>query len=136
MCLKHMKSYYRLPFRDRILFLEACLFLHAARLMLLVLPFRICIRTIRKEKGTAGGEFLVSVKRAILRATRTAFWKNICLTQSFAARWMLQRRGIHSVLSIGVRHDPRKKLNAHAWLIAGRTEIVPRRGAYTTLKEY
>jgi hypothetical protein len=106
--------------------------------MLLVLPFRICIRTIKKVNidNDTDIRLIKSLKVAIERASRLAFWKNVCLGQSFAARWMLQRRGITSALIIGVRHDNKKELKAHAWLTVGEVEIVPRGDNYTIITVY
>ena len=72
----------------------------------------------------------MSVKKAIGRAGLVSPWKNRCLVESLAARSMLNRRRIQSQISLGVTHDEKKKLIAHAWIRAGDTEIVPERGDY------
>ena len=133
-----LRIFISLPLREKLLFFEALLFLFLAKIMLLVLPFRICMRTIKTVKYDNNPDTVVikSLKDAIERAGRFAFWKNVCLGQSFAGRWMLQRRGIASLFMIGVRHDDQKKLKAHAWLTAGGIEIVPGGEVYTTLTAY
>lgn len=103
--------------------------------MLTILPFRICIKTIKKSnfrKHTTQDQ-LQEIKTAIDQTDCLTFWKNVCLVKSFAARWMLQRRKIDSLLSIGVAHDTQKKLKAHAWLKAGDFEIVNEGGNYTNI---
>jgi hypothetical protein len=135
--MKLLQKFFRLKVRDMLLFTEACCFLYMAKAMLLVLPFKICIRTASSKSTNciADKEALKPIKVAIRRANKLAFWKNVCLVQSFAASWMLQRRGIKSTLMIGVNHDPRKALVAHAWLMVHDFEIVPQGGDYLHLTE-
>ena len=136
--IKRFRALISLPLSEKLLFFEAIFFLFLARLMLLVLPFRICISTIKRVKNDNDPDIALtsSIKDGIERAGRLAFWKNVCLGQSFAARWMLQKRGINSELMIGVRHDDQKKLKAHAWLTVSGFEIVPRGADYTILTVY
>lgn len=98
---------------------------------------------------------LVKVGRAVARADRLACWENRCLVKSVAARFMLQRRRIGSVLCMGLqlkeiepraqraqralraeeleqpakpgmRSKPEKALVAHAWLESGGVFVTPR----------
>ncbi len=73
-------------------------------------------------------EFLRQIRNAVSRANKTAIWKNICLVKSFAARFMLQRRRIPSIMYLGlqINKEGEKKLNAHAWLIADDIVITPK----------
>lgn len=71
-------------------------------------------------------EHLKRIKTAVNRANKLAFWKNLCLVQSVAARWMLQRRNIASQFSLGVAHDENNKLIAHAWVKVLDFEITPK----------
>lgn len=123
---RYIRRFFELPWKEKLFFCEAVFFLLTAKLMLLALPFRICVKTIAphncSEQPTI--DVLKQVKSAIARANRLSFWKNVCLVQSFAARWMLQRRKINSTLSIGIKKDPEMKISAHAWLMAGNFYIV------------
>lgn len=127
------------PARHEIIrFLEALTLLYLARLMLWVLPFRWCMKLIRQRRDNGrvpAKEELPAIKQAIRRASKRAFWKNTCLVESFAARWMLRRRGIQSKVYIGVKPDQKTKIAAHAWVISHGTEIVPRSGDYKVLME-
>lgn len=59
----------------------------------------------------------VGVGRAVTAASRRLPWHSTCLMQAVAGRLMLMRRGIPSMLTIGVAsHEGR--LGAHAWLLA------------------
>ncbi len=78
-------------------------------------------------------EYLKRIKSALHRANKLAFWKNICLVQSVAARWMLQRRNIASQFSLGVAHDKNKKVIAHAWVKVLDFEITHKGNDYKEL---
>lgn len=73
----------------------------------------------------ASSSELCRIRDAVRRANKLAFWKNICLVKSFAARFMLQKRKIRSEMFYGLMIKD-KKLEAHAWLIAGDVEITPK----------
>jgi hypothetical protein len=60
-----------------------------------------------------------AVARLLARADRRIPWHCTCLVQALAARAMLRRRGIASVMRFGLKRDDDGKLAAHAWLEAG-----------------
>lgn len=125
--IKNIQSFFSWSWKEKLLFFEAALFLFTAKIMLLLFPFKFCLRLIKSKNSSNKSytlEDLKTIKTAVNRANRLAFWKNICLVQSIAARWMLQRRKIPSKLSIGVAHDKNKKLIAHAWIKADDFEVV------------
>lgn len=119
-----------------MLLAEAAVFLYSTKLLLLLLPvktvLKITLSTENSEKQY-GPDQLKEIRLALLNADRLSLWKNRCLVQSIAGRWMLQRRGIGSRLSLGVDLDKDKKLIAHAWLKAGDFEMVEKRGDYHEL---
>jgi hypothetical protein len=47
----------------------------------------------------------------------------VCLPQAMAARVMLKRRGVKSVMHFGAAKGADKPLNAHAWLDAAGVEV-------------
>ena len=120
----------RMPAREKALFAEALLFLWSAKAMTLVLPFRTCLKTIKTAQVPREPEpsELMQVKQAIDRASHLTMWKNVCLIRSFAACWMLNRRGITSRLHIGFTREPGQKFSAHAWLTSGDFEITGSHG--------
>ena len=125
--MRYLNKLVRIPFAEKMLFFEAILFLFIAKIMLLIFPFKSCLHflSLKHNKQIVWNEQqLQSVKTAVNRANKLAFWKNVCLVQSITARWMLNRRKIPSRLSIGVAHDENKKLIAHAWIKVGNFEIV------------
>ena len=132
----YFSKFNRLSFREKLLFLEALGYLYLAKLMLWLFPFRWCLRLMR-EQGTMDHrppqEELLLVKRAVGRANRLAFWKNVCLVQSVAARWMLRRRKIHSEVFFGVKPDENTRIAAHAWVVSYDMEVVNQGGDYQVL---
>jgi hypothetical protein len=136
--VRYCSRFFCWPWKEKILFAEAVFFLFSAKIMLLLLPFRVCIKTLTSNRYETQppGETLSSIKLAVVKANRLSFWKNICLVQAFAARWMLQRRKIDSSLSIGIKPDSKSKLSAHAWLMVGKKEIVSGGKDYLSLITY
>jgi hypothetical protein len=136
--VNYLKKFFGFYFYEKLLFWEALFFTWLAKMMLLVFPFRICVRMIKKGKYSVEPDLklLRSVKSAINRADKVTVWKNTCLVQSFAARWMLNRRKVSSDFVIGVKHDETKEVRAHAWLTVKDFEIVPKGDDYITVTKY
>lgn len=134
--INHIRSFFKWQGKEKILFLEAVLFLFTAKILLLVLPFKYCIRFLN-NKYELGNKYnpeqLSVIKIAVDRANQLAFWDNICLIKSITAHWLCQRRKIGSRLFIGVAHDENKKIIAHAWLKVNDFEVVEKVSDYKEL---
>ena len=65
-----------------------------------------------------------SVGWSVAAAARYAPFKAVCLQQALAARAMLQRRGVSSVLHFAVGAEGGSRLEAHAWLQAAGVPVV------------
>ncbi len=123
--------------RRRALLVEAGWWLLLARLALMTVPFsRIAPRLGRfvpPDEGRLRGfplappagpsELARDVGWAVTLAARHVPFKAVCLPQAMAAKAMLGRRGVVSVLSFGVARTPRDGLEAHAWLAAAGVEV-------------
>jgi hypothetical protein len=130
------KKFMALPYRKKLLFFEALLFQFVAGLILKLVPFRKIPRLFALPSHLISHiSHLTSreIKQAIIMTSRLSPWKNKCLVQSLAARWMLNRRGIHSQLSLGVTIGHDKKMIAHAWLKVKNFEVVEKKGNYLEL---
>jgi hypothetical protein len=106
------------------------------KILLVLFPFKFCLKLFSGRNCIDKDwdqYWLGSITKASQRANYLAFWNNRCLVQSLAARWMLQRRRVKSILSIGVGSDENHKFIAHAWVRVGQIEIVPRDGDYKEL---
>jgi hypothetical protein len=123
--------------RRRALLVEAVAYLFAARLALIFIPFpRLARRlgtfvpptdprTSQAHSAIAPEQAQVAedIGWAVTRAARYVPFKAVCLPQAMAARVMLKRRGVGSVMHFGAAKGASKPLNAHAWLDAAGVEV-------------
>lgn len=132
---RYLVKFFQIPFSEKLLFIEASVLLFLAKFLLLLLPFRICIKLMRCKKCTndeVNPVRLQKIKSAIYRANKLAFWKNRCLVHSFAARRMLNKRRIKSILRISISKDEKNEVIAHAslnskgvWLVNDYEDFIP-----------
>ena len=61
-----------------------------------------------------------------------------CLAQAMTARVLLGVMGIRTSLLLGVARDPELKMEAHAWVLAGRASVTGANGfgSYTVVAAY
>jgi hypothetical protein len=122
--------------RRRLLLMEAVACLLLARLALIFIPFpRIARRLgnlvppsdprVLRAKESAAAEALLAtdIGWAVTRAARYVPFKAVCLPQAPAARAMLKRRGVASVMHFGAAKGEDRPLDAHAWLDAAGIEV-------------
>ncbi|WHX41407.1 lasso peptide biosynthesis B2 protein [Mesobacillus sp. AQ2] len=110
---------------EKLLFLEAILFLALAR-FLKVIPFKRLTRTLGNHMCESSFQedpslygTIKSISCAIHIMSRYTFWESKCLVKAIAGMKMLQRRGIESTLYLGTAKDEDGKMIAHAWLRSG-----------------
>jgi hypothetical protein len=123
--------------RRRALVMEAALWLLAARIALIAIPFPRLARRLgafvpptdeRVARVAEGGSsedrrLAAEIGWATVRAARHVPFKAVCLPQAMAARIMLRRRGVASVLHFGAAKGADKPIDAHAWLDAAGVEV-------------
>ncbi len=123
--------------RRRLLAIEAVAWLLLARLALIFIPFPRLARRLgtfvppndaRALQARGGGTrdaalFAEEIGWAVTRSARYVPFKAVCLPQAMAARVMLKRRGVSSVLHFGAGKGQDKPLDAHAWLDAAGVEV-------------
>jgi hypothetical protein len=126
--------------RRRALLAEAVAWLLLARLALVFVPFPRLARRLGTFVAPADARVLQDNAKpdhaliaeeigwAVIRAARHVPFRAVCLPQAMAARIMLKRRGVGSVLHFGAakRQDSQKQkkmLNAHAWLDAAGVQV-------------
>ncbi len=121
----------------RALLLEALLWLMAARLALIFVPFPKLARRLgtfvppadarampaRTGVAPEQAGLAEAVGWAVTCAARHAPFEAACLPRAMAARVMLGRRGVHSVLQFGAARGLTKPLDAHAWLDAAGVKV-------------
>ncbi len=118
-----------MPHRQRLLLLEAALFLGFARLVLLTLPFGRLAPWLQRspDRGACDIATVLAVGEAVTVAARNVPWNAVCLPQAMAAKAMLARRGQGSALHLGAAKAS-DRLTAHAWLVAGGEIVVGEAG--------
>ena len=115
--------------RQRLLVLEAALWLGLSRLALLILPFGRIAPWLQRapDSGARAGATVLAVRQAVAVAARNVPWNAVCLPQAMAAKAMLARRGQGSALHLGAGKAG-GELTAHAWLEAGGEIVVGEAG--------
>jgi Transglutaminase-like superfamily len=129
--VKRLDELRSLPPQERWALVEAMLSLVLARMSLLI-PFRWLARFLgHLDPGIDRSIVVLSaderyaalcVRRAVLRVDRLP-WRSTCLVRALAARIMLRRRHLPSILQFGVGRTPRE-LSAHAWVRCGEIDVV------------
>jgi Transglutaminase-like superfamily len=123
--------------RRRAVLIEAVAWLLVARLSLIFVSFsRLArqlgtlvaptdARAIRAKSDDMQDQARVAaeVGWAVTRAARHVPFNAVCRPQAMAARVMLKRRGVDSVLHFGARIGQDKPIDAHAWLDAAGVEV-------------
>ncbi|MEI6137647.1 MAG: lasso peptide biosynthesis B2 protein [Mariniphaga sp.] len=123
-----LTKFLSLPNDEKMLLIEAIVLLFISKIIV-CFPFRHYIkllRPVRYPQQESDLSLLIKIGKSIHRANKLAFWKNICLVKSVAARFILSWRGIPSVFSLGLFFNDRKELGAHAWVRSGYVYISPR----------
>jgi len=132
-----LRKFARADHNRRFLVVEAMVWLVASRFALFFIPFPQLARRLGTlvppsdprvtELTSARASLQASIAGDIGWAvTRTADYlpfKAVCLPQAMAARFMLNRRDVASVMHFGAACNSDKSLRAHAWLDAAGLKI-------------
>jgi hypothetical protein len=135
---RKLRLFVALDGRRQALLIEAAFCLLLARLTLLVMPFpRLARRlgtfvapadrrvaVVNAQAHAQHIEIAQDISWAIIRAAYHIPFRAVCLPQAMAARVMLSRRRVPSVMHFGAIKGTDKSLEAHAWLDAGSVEVV------------
>jgi hypothetical protein len=134
---RKLQRFGQLGARRRGLLIEAALWLLLARVALLAFPFPTLARRLgvfvpptdervanaRRDSSTRDAQLAEEIGWATVRAARHVPFKAVCLPQAMAARIMLRRRGVASVLHLGAARGKDRPIDAHAWLDAAGIEV-------------
>lgn len=122
---------------QRLMLVEASACLLLSRLALVFVPFPKLARRlgefvppsdpraarVRERTDAAQAAVAEGVSWAVTRAARHVPFKAVCLPQAMAARVMLKRRGVASVMHFGAAKGTDKPLDTHAWLDAAGVDV-------------
>ena len=115
-----LRSWLRLPARERRSVLAALGAVIAVRVLLWLLPYRLVLRTVhvtaRSPRGRPAASDGVAhrIARDVGRAARVVP-RASCLVQALAGEWLMVRAGAPVALRYGVAFGERG-FEAHAWL--------------------
>jgi len=128
--MQGLRTVWQMSWRDRMLMLEAALWLAAASIAIATLPFRHVRRIAElpvRRIVLSPASHAVTVRRvrwSIIACARRAPWRAMCFQQGLAAHCMLRRSGVASVLCYGAAPDAKRGLVAHVWVRDGDTDII------------
>ena len=123
--------------RHRLLVSEAVVWLLLSRLALIFIPFPRLARRLgtfvpptdaralqaRARTSQDHARLAEEIGWAVTRSARYVPFKAVCLPQAMAARVMLKRRGVASVMHFGAARGEDKPIDAHAWLDAAGVDV-------------
>ena len=119
--MKALIKFLRLDFSEKSLLIKSWLLIILVRFGLSIFSFEK-LRGILKKYSNPRAKYLnqdIDVFRVgtlVAIAGRYWYWKKPCLTLALIAKFFLDRRGVETVMHIGVKKDSENKLEAHAWL--------------------
>ena len=131
-----LRRFVRISGRERLLLLEAVTWLAIARVGSAFVPFQYLAPRFGKlssaaQAGAQAGlmptqsdlQWAREIGWAVTRAARYVPFRAVCLPQAIAAKTMLARRGIPSIMHFGVSNQHGSSLQAHAWLDIQGVEV-------------
>ena len=131
--IRKIKLFWRLPIKEKMLFVEAFFLLGLMRLLITTVSFKRLTRSLRQSSTDVElsplndnqATVAVQVGEIIGRAANNTPWESVCLTQALAAQRMLKKRGIPGVFYLGVMKDKEndKNVRGHAWSQCDETII-------------
>ena len=129
-------GFFRLRGAQRVMALEAAVWLSLARLLVRRVPMRYwrgCVNAAETGSGPPDRRGLGCVVGRMVRAVSRRLPGNVvCLPRALAAHWMLRRREVSSRLVFGVRRvAPGRAPDYHAWVTVDGEPVVGGRNAGT-----
>ena len=124
--MRRLNKFLTHSWRDRLLLLEALVWLSLAKVLLRLVPFRCIAPLLGRQMAQTASEITtderqlaLNISWAVQAVARHAPLGFVCLPQAMAAKWMLRRRRLASTLYLGLCVPKQRTLTAHAWLRVG-----------------
>jgi hypothetical protein len=116
-----------------LFFMEAWCFLHFAKLVILLIPFRKIASwmgrlQVESTHDLHYTEIPVKIEYAVRRASRYTLHKSKCYDQALTAKALLGQSGLPATIYFGLAKENDKKLKAHAWVRCGNFIITGKAG--------
>jgi hypothetical protein len=133
--MTRLRLFFRLPWAERWLLLEASILVSLAEFAVCTLPFRWLARVAGTLQDETPAEeqprHTTQVRRvrwAVQAATRYLPWQCRCLAQALSGQVLLAQYGIAGTLYLGVRRAEHGAPSAHAWLRSGTLYVTGGQG--------
>ena len=119
-----LHRFFCLPFKQKIVCLEALILSAYYRFQILYKPFSKLSLKIGKigYETPSDVDYRVMVREirtVVERVCRHTPWESKCLVRALTAKNMLNRRGYPCTLYMGLKETKDKAMEAHAWLRCG-----------------
>lgn len=129
--IRSIKKFWYLPSWQKRQATEALLLSVFLRVILSIVPFKNIAHFLGQQSQSSSKIHLVQhqelqaeqIKRSLKLIGRITKWRNLCLVNAIAGKWMLYHRGVQSELNLGLGKDNHNQLIAHAWLICGENVV-------------
>ncbi len=132
-----MKKFSQLPWREKVVVVQAAVLLCLLRFLVAILPFG---RVQRVASWLASSEASLSCKDTLspsrigylVAAAANRIPGTTCIPRAVVAHILLRRHGYNSEIRVGVTKDLEGALAAHAWVEAEGTVVIG--GSETSFK--
>jgi hypothetical protein len=130
--LRKLHSLFNQSFVTQLLLLPAWLMTGLARLLVLLVPFRLLAPGLGRHHGVSAFIPLLdekqqakalSIGRAVRMSSTLAPWNANCQAQAISARILLGLFDVPHAIFYGLAKDPVAKLKAHAWVACGPIQV-------------
>lgn len=111
-----------LPYRDRLILIEAIVFAIPVELGLRWIGFDTLVKRLGRARRSLGRQGPVDGEQAarlVEAASRFYPFELTCLKKSLVLFWIFRRRGLPAELCIGVKKEVGGEPEAHAWIQCG-----------------
>lgn len=124
--IRKVKSFIRIKWKDKIFFFRAFFLSGIARIVILLIPFRVVKKFLGEPKTESAYHVKVEEYRtakkiawAVNIASKYTPWESKCLVKAITAQKMLKVYKIYSTIYLGINKDEKNNIGAHAWLRCG-----------------
>lgn len=144
MSLNKFKTFIKLPFKKKIVVLEALFWLPVMKIIIQFVPMRVYTPVFLGRVSVESSKTVIEDNIELFENMRWALnvisnkmpWKKKCFALAMAAKMMLRYRNITTTLYLGISKKDMNSFGAHAWLRAGNFYVTGGDGSGYTVISY
>lgn len=121
---ERLARYGRLAWRHYLLLFKTAVTLAVIRLTLSTKGYRPVLRHIARVTPRAGQRIPLALLAWAVERIAPFVPHATCMTQALALRYLAAREGQRCTIRIGVKQEPGKPFEAHAWVVADGEIII------------